>query len=643
MAAIVYKTFKGEVPKDAPELLPPNHAQLSTYCDFADGQLRALNAGVAEFTLASNPIRGIYTEDGASFYSWPVETLTFRSPIISDAYDRMYFLSPSVGDFNVTTKAAMSSLGPTPLAGATFKVGAPKPTAAPTLRLINRSTLPDYPNVTVAVTAWWDYQGTIFSEAARTVTQVSALRRYTFAQPDAAVSPPANVTPVLVARLTITDNNNSGSTICTVTARAGSSGRSSALPGGLELSLNLASSGTATIDLIWGIADTISYVYTFENTWGEESAPSPPAVISRTYLQDVELTGSGVSFTGYRPFYQYNLYRTYGTNPTYIKCQSGTTASTTDSTRSPPAIDSVLASTDYYPPVAGLEGMVLSPGGWFLAFKDNTLYKSAPYKPHAWPYSEKFPSEIRGVCVGQQAIVVTCADGVYLVSGSAPSRSGYVKLSAPQAGISQRSMVNVDGAVAYASNDGIVLVEGSVASIEASQKLFNRNTWRARYGDILSDYSLRLAYQDGFIVGTSSTTAKGFLLRLDEDVGGLTRIADTIAHTFTLPITDALYYTIGNTVYRWQGGTGLTFDWWGRDWVFPTEVSMGAGYIRATGSVDVKVYADGVLAHSETLTTGFFRIAGPRAHRWSIRLTGTGSAVAHEVAIAQTMTELKRV
>ena len=450
---------------------------------------------------------------------------------------------------------------------------------------------------------------------------------------------------MLVTKLTFTDNNNAGATIMQVTARASSTGHSNALPGGVEMALSV-TGNVGTLDLSWGIADTIAYVYTYENTWNEESAPSPPALISRTYLQDIQVTGTPGDFTGYRPFSRYNLYRTYGTNTHYLKTLSGGGSVGVDSSRSPTAVGQELQSVDYFPPIEGLEGMVLSPGGWFVAFKDNALYKSAPYKPHAWPYEERFPSAIRGVCVGQQAIVVTCADGVYLIPGSSPAKAGYIRLATPQAGIAQRSMTNIDGAVAYASRDGLVLVQGSVGSIEASQRLFNRETWRNLYSTILNDASMRLAFQDGSIVMGSHTTPVGFVLRLDEGVGNLTRTDVRFDSMFQLPVNDALYYTVGDTVYRWNSGAPLTFDWWSKEWEFPYDVTMGAGYIRTTGTVNVKVYADGVLVHDEDLSTGFFRVGnllegGIRALSWSVRLGGTGTV--HSVAIAQSMVELKRV
>lgn len=640
MPAIVYKTFAGEIPKEAPHLIEGLHAQLATNCEFSDGTLRALKGGSQELTLASNPVKGVYTEDGLLYYSWPVETLTFRSPILSDAFNRVFFLSPSVGDFNATTKAAMSILGPTPLAGATVKVGVPKPTVAPALRLVDRTSLPDYASVTVAARAWWDYGGTAFSEAAVALTSVTLLKKYTFATPALPGSPPANTTPVLVTKLTITDNNNAGATIMTITARAASTGRSQALPGGVEMALSVAST-TGTLDLTWGIADTIAYVYTYENSWNEESAPSPPAIVSRTYLQDVEVTATAGVFTGYQPFSKYNVYRTYGTSTAYLKALSGAAAVQTDSSRSPGSVGVLLESVDYFPPIAGLEGMVLSPGGWFVAFKDNALYKSAPYRPHAWPYEVRFPTDIRGVCVGSQAIVVTCADGVYLVPGSSPAKDGYVKLASPQAGVAQRSMTSIDGAVTYASNDGLVMVQGSVASLDASQKLFNREKWRNLYGSILGDASMRLAFQDGSIVMGSNTQALGFVFRLDEGVGNLTRTDVRFDSMFQLPVTDGLYYTVGNIVYRWNSGAALTFDWWSKEWRFPYEVTIGAGYIRTTGSVNVKIYADGVLHDTQDLVTGFFRIPPRRAHSWSLRLSGTGTV--HEIKVAQSMVELKHV
>lgn len=639
MPIISYQTIGGEVPKDAPHLLGNAQAQLSTNCDVSDGTLRALKGGLALVTLSTNPTKGIYTEDGLLFYSWTYETAAFKSPIINDSFNRVYYLSPSIGTFNVTTTAGMDVDGGPP--GSAFTVGVPKPTVAPVLKTVDRTTLPDYPTATFTATAWWDYAGTKYSEAAVSLTAVTALRAYTFTPPALPGSPPADIVPTLVVNFKITDVANSNTVLVDAIVRNGLTARSNSLPGSVEFSLSLNSSGVGRVELRWGATESRAYTYTYENTWNEESAPAPPATISPSYVQDVAVQVTAGVFTGYKPMGDLNIYRTYGSNTTYIETTvTGSFPNYVDASRTPSSVGIALTATDFYPPVLGLEGLALTPGGWFVAFKDNMLYKSEVYKPHAWPYSEPFATNIRGILVTQSGVVVTTADGVFLVPGSSPAQTGTIKLDAPQAGVAQRSMVVLDGAGAFASSDGLVLVTGSVASIEASQRLFTREKWRERYGDILSDYSMRLAYHDGRIVASSNTQAKGFMLRLDEGVGAFTRLAVRMDCTFQLPVNDALYYTVGAVVYQFAAGSALTFDWWGKDFVFTYDVSFGVAYIRTTGSIEVKIYADGVLHHTVTTTTGFFRIPSIRAHRWSVRFGGTGTV--HEFKAAQTMQELKR-
>lgn len=83
--------------------------------------------------------------------------------------------------------------------------------------------------------------------------------------------------------------------------------------------------------------------------------------------------------------------------------------------------------------------------------------------------------------------------------------------------------------------------------------------------------------------------------------------------------------------------------WWGRDWIFQSHITFGAGFVRCSGPVTLTVYADGSEVHQTALSsTGHFRLPPlPRALRWSIRLSG--SYEVQELYIAQTMGELKSV
>lgn len=639
MPLVDYKAFNGEVPRWAPDLLPTENAQLASNCVFNDGKLTAMKDGLLLRAMVNNPVKGIYTEDGLLFYTWATETLAFKSPIINDTFARVYYLTPSEGILRVTTTAGMAVDGPSP--GTSHYVGVPKPTVAPVLKTVDRTTLPDYPNTTISATAWWDYNGTKYSEGAVALSVVTALRQYGFTAPALPVDAPEGVTPVLCVRFKIADNNNGGALVLDVTVRSSSATRSSALPGGVEVSMVVASTGDSGIFLLWSPMGASAYTYTYQNTWNEEGAPAPPAVISPTYIQDVQITPTAGDFTNYRPFQGYKFYRTYGAASTYVLTDVTGAGPYVDSSRNPTSVGVALESTDWFPPVTGLAGATMMPGGWFVTFKGNTLYKHAPNRPHAVPYTETFPTNIRGISKGRMGLVVTTADDAYIVSGAAPNQAGYISLSVRQPGVAQRSMQEIDGAVLYASNDGIVMVDGSIASMDASQKLFTRPRWRELYGDILLDASMRFATHDTMLVASSSTQSKGFILKLDENAGSYSRIAQRMDATFMLPITDALYYSVGANVYQFQAGAALNFDWWSKDFVFTYPVSFGAGYIKCTGSVTLQVYVDDVLWRTRVLTSGYFRIKPRRGMKWSFRLTGSGAV--QILQLAQGMSELKRV
>lgn len=338
------------------------------------------------------------------------------------------------------------------------------------------------------------------------------------------------------------------------------------------------------------------------------------------------------------------VYRTFGSNSTYIEAQYAATGANMakDSSWTPKTGGQALESTNWTPPPTGLQGSELMPNGWFAAFKGNTLYMSEPYRPHAWPYNMTFAKSIRGIRAGQQSLVVITADGVYIVAGNHPSAAQQVKLSTPQPGIVQRGMANIDGAVAYTSNDGFVLVDGTSASPALSQAFFDRQTWRSRYGQNLS--SMALAYHDGAMVAASSVNEDSFIIRMDDGARSFTRMSERFDAMFLLPVNDALYYSQGNVVYQFQGGSPGSFEWWSPDHIFPRHDAMGAGYIRCDGTVNLEVFGDGQLLATKTnLTTGHFRLSGkiPRCLRWSFKLYGTGTV--YECFLGRSMMELQNV
>lgn len=651
MPVIGTRSFKGEIPRTEPHLLPDENAQQAIDCHFANGSLKSMYGNpypISTNPTLANPAKGIYTNDGIWFYSWPTEAQTYRSPVIDDTYRRVYYLQPSVGEFRVATEDALGSQR-TPSG---VKAGVPRVVAAPVLSVVDRTIIPGYESKTVNVTmeAWWeDTSGKEYARASVTPAVSAAYKRYTFTPPAAPDPGTTGATYKLCAKISFKEAT-SNTDVLSGTVRGSVTSKSSALPGGVEFSIEQSAS-SSTMVLTWGVVETRAYVYTGTNTWDEEGAPSPASTISVTYMQDVKIGVTPVDFTGYRTNKLMKLYRTFGSTAVYIESDYEWTESygnfVYDRYWKPKAGGKMLESNDWTPPPTGLKGSALMSNGWFAAFKENTLYMSEPYRPHAWPYSMTFPKSIRGIKAAQQSLVVTTSDGVYVVAGSHPKAAQSIKLSTPQAGIAQRCMANIDGAVAYLSNDGFILVEGTSATPDVSQKLFDRRTWRERYSSQLTYGDIMLEYYDGALIGipmSSASEPKGFMIRMDDGGGSFTQLSLTADALYQLPVNDALYYSRNGQLYQFGTGVEIPFDWWSKDHIYQNNVTFGAGYARYTGSLTFMLYADGDLVYTKTLSgPGAFRLTDklPKSLRWSYRLVGTG--VVKEFLLARSMVELQTV
>jgi hypothetical protein len=632
---IALRKFGGEIPLLPAHLLPEGFAQQAINCDFSEGHLRPLKDGLLQTTLTGT-IRSVYTEDGVNWLSFTHETPVFKSPILGDTFNRLYYLDAS-GVLRVTTTVSMIPAGGPP--ASSFKVGVPQPSVAPTLALVERTTLPDYPGAAVEITCWLEDAGVRYQETTPSSTEVSAYRTYTFNIPTPSGATPTTALPK--ARIRFLDSGRAFMTI-TVGPTDGEV-RSSALPGGVTATLAPNTLPNYRLTLTYGVVETRAYVYTNANTWNEESGTSPASTIPTTYMQDVQVTMTASTFTDYRPFQEYRAYRTTGGVATYLRVYDDATASFQDTSHKPADFGDPLETLEYEAPPALLSGLVMLPGGVLAGYNGVTLYFSEQYRPHAWGTQLAMRALVRGMLVLPQSLLVTTSDGCYLVQGAKPSQMVPYSLGIPQAGIAMRSMANLDGMGVFASQDGIVSVNGSRATLELSQRLFNRETWQADFGTILADASMRFAWHDGALVATSANAAKGFVLRFDEASAGLyTQLPKQVDSMTYLPVLDTSYYSVGSNLYRFGAGANLSYTWHSNEYLHPRPVSMGAGLLRASGAVTMTVYADEVSVFSGSVAPGYFRLPGGRAaRRWTVKLEGT--ATVEELYIARSMRELQSV
>jgi len=230
---------------------------------------------------------------------------------------------------------------------------------------------------------------------------------------------------------------------------------------------------------------TRQYLVTFENIFGEESQPSLPVEIdgfangtwSISNIPQPPAPGT------YAPFSMIRLYRTVtGTSGLtdfflVVEFPVGTTAY--NDTKPDTDLITILESTNFNVPVAGTQGLVLMPNGIFVSWKDNTLYFSENFRPHAWPaeYTMTVDAPIVGLAVYGNSCVVCTTGRPSIVTGTKAGSMALQKTDAPLPCVSRRSIAAAPEGIYYASEEGLVLISaGAISTV--TKELISREQWR---------------------------------------------------------------------------------------------------------------------------------------------------------------------
>lgn len=245
---------------------------------------------------------------------------------------------------------------------------------------------------------------------------------------------------------------------------------------------------------------TRSYLVTLVSTSGEEGPPSIPSVPAEFNVGvpvTVSVLGAfpDIAWAQRTAINRVRIYRTSTGSETTdffflaeaaISTSSGTTAipsSGTISFSDPnndeiQVLGEVLPSKDWQAPPTGLRGLTRMPNGYLVGYVGNTLYASEPYQPHAWPdrYRRTTNSEIRGLAVYGDTLVIATTGKPYLAQGADPASLYLQELDADAPCRFERTVVPVGVGVAWASREGVVLVNASgVRSI--TESIFTRAQW----------------------------------------------------------------------------------------------------------------------------------------------------------------------
>lgn len=394
--------------------------------------------------------------------------------------------------------------------------------------------------------------------------------------------------------------------------------------------------------------DTRAYVYTYVSAYGEEGPPSAASAFATVDPSSaVGLTGMSVAPAGAYNITLKRIYRSSttstGTEFQYVAEIPVATTSYSD-TKLQAALGEVLPSTNWVAPPTGLKGLKLLPNGAAIGFSGNTAYLSEPNLPHAWPHEYPIGEAIVGVGVFRQSAVLLTNSYPYLMSGADPQAMSIEKLELQQACVSKRSIVDTGDGVIYASPDGLVSISSGGVSI-LTKGLLSREQWQAYNPASI----VAATHEDRYhMLYTTSGGVRGMLVFDFSGQGAALTMSDintttAVTALYADPRSDTLYMAQGTNIVRFNAGSALTYVWKSKTFRAPYPTNVGhAQVIAAAYPVTMKVYADGALKHTQSVTSSnVFKLpSGFRAMDWQFELTGTSDV--SQIAAATSVAEMQQ-
>lgn len=337
-----------------------------------------------------------------------------------------------------------------------------------------------------------------------------------------------------------------------------------------------------------GSGDVVTrlYAYTWVTDFGEESEPCPASnEIQWQPGNTVTLSGFAAAPAG-RNITRQRIYRsqtsTSGTGLYLIEDRAASTSDYSD-TVAVDAFQELLPSLEWNAPPDDLAGLVALPNGMMAAFRGKQLYFSEPWHPHAWPekYVLTTDAEIVGLGAMGLSLVVLTKGQPYMASGSTPDTMQMVKIEQNLPCINANSIVDLGFAIAYASNEGLVVVKPDGTCALATANIFSADDWRLIKPETMIGGQLSGRYA-AFYANTLADGTKLLGTLLIDLSGSSFLIRSSVAAT-------AAYYDIptGALFFLKKGTTGVhrydapdaereTLYWKSKQFVLPYEENFGA-------------------------------------------------------------------
>lgn len=430
-------------------------------------------------------------------------------------------------------------------------------------------------------------------------------------------------------------------------------------------------------------AQSVSYVYTYVDEFGEESVPNTAtAVVAAQEGEYIGLSGFVVPDTSNGNSIQYlRLYRLesdgsgsadyqlIGARPGMTDTaqvqdipvaeivDTNTVVYDANDRTAPDALTQnvyeTLPSENWDRPSDTAENLVQFSNGILALSDGNEVFVSESLVPYAYPtgYGQVVQDDIVGLGVFRESLFVLTTDRPSALHGTDPSTMFLERLQHRQACLSKRGILSTDAGVLYPSPDGLFLMDNTQGLL-VTDHLIKREQWMDEYSPsslLTFEYENRIY---GFTIGSNS----GFILDVQNpeyiqsfEVPSKYEIYDA----FYIGTQDKFYLLVKDTelgVYQiisiYTNAEYTDYTWKSAVFTFhngPLSFSCGRVLGDLENGVQIKIFADGTLIQEETIfSERIFRTTpGQRAREWQVELSG--SATVSRFILATSVQEILNV
>ena len=612
------------MPRIRSRLLGDSQATVAENVDLRNGSLRPIREpGFVQGIQRSQ--QSLYLHNG-EFLTFETDVDVVRGPVIADAFDRIYF----TGDGTPKVRGTIDG------ADQVFDLGVPAPTEEPFVTPVAKSAGGFTRN-------WFAFYEEPDGRQVDTVTLVEGvdiiekeagtnyiIEDFELKFPK---SPSTSAEAIFVLLFDAFDSGSGAalgrlySNISTYTGNndfvldgaAGTMNQDNTDDAEVFIAYDTSRASDYTVDR--------AYVYTFVTVFGEEGPPSPPsAVTSIDPTEDANITNLKNTFSGNIQVVAKRIYRTVtgtaGSAFQFVAEIPVATDSFLDELADAQTAEA-LPSADWDPPPSDLFGIVSMAGGFFAAFRPGgkDIYFSESAFPHAWPSEFRIGIDypIVGLGAHENSLLIATEGFPYLATGVAPQFMTLQRLLVRHACVSKRSITNIGNAIAYASNDGVVLNVGADITL-VSKRFYTEEEWQ------LTDPTTMIgSYEDDRLFMFSDTTM--LIFEFDDQRSLLVTTDERIDGAYNDIETDTLFMIQGSSITSWEGGEQIKpLQWRSKRIVFSRVGDFSTARILADGyPLTLRLFAEGAQVHEQqVLNDESFTLPTLRQEReWNVELEST--------------------